>query len=1547
MLALAAALAAAQDTPPALRPLVAGQAVEREIGGVETHLYSIALRQGEFLRVGVEQLGINVKARLCSPSGAELIAVDLLGNVGTEPISYEVLEAGEYQLQVRAAVDSAPSGRYRVTCEVSASATERDRQRLAAERSLAEVVALWRGGGPGQVRAAAAKSRRNIEQWRGVGDKYWLALALDLGGNIHNRLGEWRKALDYHLEAVLLWEAIGRRGWQANTHEKIGQLYRNLNEGQKALDSYDKALRLYEVTQDRNGEADVLNNIGLVYKGDGDRTKALEYYERALAIYKTVADPVDEANTLFNVGRIHASTGERRKALDYYLRAVKLYRTAGDRGREADTLTDVGDTHDALGERQKAIEYYDRALSLYRGDSNRQGEADVLTKLGDSYFSLIERRKALGYHNLAAELYRAGGQRGFEAGAHLTAGNIRYALGEMDKAVDSYRRALSLYKAAGDRRGQATALANIGWGYRRLRERRKAIDHYEQALLLHRADGERNEEAKTLFNIGYVYSDMGDRLKALEQYRRALAVYKAAGNRSGEVQALDEIGIAYDDLGKPREALEYYEQAVELGRGTERGARQPGLLIDLALSYEAVGDKQKALAHYQQALPLYRARGDRMHEARTLADIASLYASLDDSQRALENYEQAVKLHRETGDRGREAGSLMALGDVYSSREDYRKALECYLQALPLWRAEKARGNEAQALDMAAGMYFLLGEKQKAVEHIGLASAVQGEMGDRTGRAQSLAKGGFIYYLIGEKQKALDYFLKSITLLKPSDARTEVATQLLGAGFIFILAGDYDTALEYYRQVFSHGNATGNRMFKAASLIQTGKIYDLLEDDEKAFAFLRQGLSLYRAMGDRDAEAGVKDDIGNFYLSRKSRFKRLSAQLAENKNSVPASTLAFDQFKSDLRADVQRADRLFRQALTHYRAVKNRRGEVSALTNIGVGYHILDDTREALNYLQQALLLLKEAPDQGLEIKVHYRLMLIWDDLSNPQLAILHGKQVVNTLQSFRSQISKLDSGFEQSIARQMTDAYRDLVNLLIRQGRLLEAEQVLGMLKEEEFHRFVRRDDKVARDLLKRVNLSPAEREALEGYDKIAEVIISLAREDSKLEDERLRLPLGRADSLIARQRTIRKQLGHARESLRLYLTRLKEKLGVSDKRVAAVEEGLQAAVGRWGEPRTVVLSTIVGKDGLSIILTTASIQRAYVVDEIEGEKFSEEKLNLLIAEFRAGVMDYRIDPRPSGQKLYNILIKPLEKDLQSAGADTIVWSLDANLRYVPVAALYDARRGYLAERYSNAIITLASHHSLEARPADKDKWRALGLGVSKPVAGFTPLVNVPDELEAIVRDEEKNDQTGLLDGRLLLNEGFTLEALERFLGSFKVIHAATHFSFITGTRSESLESFLLLGSGERLTLESIQKAGTMFSGVELLVLSACDTAAGGKGADGSEVESFGVLAQRAGARTVIATLWPVADASTRELMVGFYQLHGATPDINKAEALRRAQLRLLNGEMEAGGMKARADLAGREQTESAHSTFRTDPRKPYAHPYYWAPFILIGNWR
>jgi CHAT domain-containing protein len=349
------------------------------------------------------------------------------------------------------------------------------------------------------------------------------------------------------------------------------------------------------------------------------------------------------------------------------------------------------------------------------------------------------------------------------------------------------------------------------------------------------------------------------------------------------------------------------------------------------------------------------------------------------------------------------------------------------------------------------------------------------------------------------------------------------------------------------------------------------------------------------------------------------------------------------------------------------------------------------------------------------------------------------------------------------------------------------------------------------------------------------------------------------------------------------------------------------------------VAIYTLVTPERYVAILVTPRVQRAYET------RIKAEELNQKIFALREAVEDPKRDPLPAAKELYRILIpEAMAEDFRQTRAETLMWSLHGPLRYVPVAALHDGKQ-YLIEKYRTAVFTPASNARLKEAP--QAKWRGVAFGVSEAHPGFEALPAVFDELHSIVR--EKPDEPGVLDGKRVMDAQFTRASLDRELAlEYPVVHVASHFQFRPG---DETRSFLLLGDGGELTLADLKVADTIFAGVDLLTLSACSTGLGDvKNSDGSEVESFGVLAQLKGAKAVIASLWPVADQSTGLLMREMYSARESNA-VTKVDALRRAQLRLLNGSIKAEGPEAErgVKVSGAAKKE-----------RDYRHPYYWHPF-------
>ena len=267
--------------------------------------------------------------------------------------------------------------------------------------------------------------------------------------------------------------------------------------------------------------------------------------------------------------------------------------------------------------------------------------------------------------------------------------------------------------------------------------------------------------------------------------------------------------------------------------------------------------------------------------------------------------------------------------------------------------------------------------------------------------------------------------------------------------------------------------------------------------------------------------------------------------------------------------------------------------------------------------------------------------------------------------------------------------------------------------------------------------------------------------------------------------------------------------------------------------------------------------------------------------------------------QQVYNWLIRPIEADLATSGVETLVFVLDGAFRNIPIAALYDGDR-YLTEKYKVALTP--GLQLLNSEPLVSEQLQAFAAGLTQARQGFSALPAVGLELQSIGSE---------VPTEILLNHYFTKSNFKETINNlaFPVIHIATHGQF----SSLAAETFILTWD-DRINVVELDSILRTDEGrknpIELLVLSACQTAVG----DRRAALGLAGVAVRAGARSTIASLWFISDRATAKLMTRFYQ-ELANSDASKAEALRLAQLAVLQ-------------------------------EGQFSHPYYWSAFVLVGNW-
>jgi CHAT domain-containing protein len=330
---------------------------------------------------------------------------------------------------------------------------------------------------------------------------------------------------------------------------------------------------------------------------------------------------------------------------------------------------------------------------------------------------------------------------------------------------------------------------------------------------------------------------------------------------------------------------------------------------------------------------------------------------------------------------------------------------------------------------------------------------------------------------------------------------------------------------------------------------------------------------------------------------------------------------------------------------------------------------------------------------------------------------------------------------------------------------------------------------------------------------------------------------------------------------------------------------------------PGAVVIYPVPLDDRLEIIVGGAGSLRRYATP-VDQETLAAEVQALRRQLSNRTSLDYELH----AETIYDWLIRPIQPFLEETQPETLVFVPSGMLRTIPMGALSDPdTRRFLVEKYPLAIIP--SLTLTDPRPIQRDGMKLLAAGLSESVGGYTALGNVERELEAV-------EET--FPSRSLVNRDFVAARFEREVETrpFGIVHIASHGEFA----DDPSESFLLTYDGE-LSMDRLARAVSTTQyrqdqPLELLTLSACETAAGN---DRAALGLAGI-AVRSGARSALATLWAVEDRAASELVMEFYaQLKD--PATSRAQALQRAQLKLLTLPV-------------------------------FQHPGYWSPFILINSW-
>ncbi|WP_323200229.1 CHAT domain-containing protein [Nostoc sp. UHCC 0251] len=832
---------------------------------------------------------------------------------------------------------------------------------------------------------------------------------------------------------------------------------------------------------------------------------------------------------------------------------------------------------------------------------------------------------------------------------------------------------------------------------------------------------------------------------------------------------------------------------------------------------------------------------------------------------AIKVLQQATAAFKASKDGLQEAMTLSNLSLAYQQLGLWAEAEEAIAQSLKLLQSGENTGTSgersqiiAQSLDVQGQLQLAQGQAEAALTTWQKAADIYQQIGDtarltrnRINSAQALQALGL--YL--QANKILNEVQQTLTSLPDS---LLVATGLRSLGNIRRVVGDLNVS----RLVLGKSLAVAKRVQSpkaiAEAQLSLGNTALAQQDTEAASQYYQQAAAVSVSSITR-IQAHL--NLLSLLLEKKEDKDALalSSQIQSEISNLPPSrssvytrikfAQSLTQLKEKTSIDTPSWLNIAQQlstAIEQAQSLQDQRAESYAMGSLGELYEKTGQFFDAQDLTEKALFIAQSINASDIAYQWQWQLGRILKKKGDIKGAIASYNVAYKTLQSLRGDLVAMNPDVQFSFRENIEPVYRELVELLLR--------SVESSSASVPFEKLDQRDASLQKANAPR---SPSPQEGINQDNlKLARDVIEslqLAELDNFFRSACLN-PTQELDPLV-------------------------------DKK----------------DQRAAVIYPIILPDRLDIILKLPNQDLRHYKTVI-----AQNDVENIITELRKDLLNVTATVRvqQQSQQIYDWLIRPAQTELVNSGIKTLVFVLDGELRNIPMAVLYDKEQEkYLVEKY--AIALAPGLQLLDPKPLRQVQLNALTAGLSekRPVEGkeFPKLENVPRELEEIKSEVSKSEE--------LLNQEFTQTNLQNKLQTvpFSVVHLATHGEF----SSDAEKTFIL--TWDKLVkvkeFDNLLRVSdkNRFSSIELLVLSACQTAEGDKRA----ALGLAGIAMRAGVRSTLATLWSIDDRSTADVMSEFYRQLNA--GVNKAEALQGAQLAIFAKE------KA---------------------------PYLWAPYVLVGNW-
>ncbi len=1096
-----------------------------------------------------------------------------------------------------------------------------------------------------------------------------------------------------------------------------------------------------------------------------------------------------------------------------------------------------------------------------------------------------DTRKSIAKFQQALEVFKRNDSKKDMANTLDWIGSLYSNLREYPKAIENREQALSIFRKIADAKGEGVILEHLGDDCDGLGQPQKAIEYYEQALPIYRRFGEVQPEGNTLAKLGNKLHQTRQDGKAVERYDQALPIFRKLHDEKSEAQILHNMCTSYIDLEQHQKAKEYCENALAIRRKIGDFAGEAATLGNLGVINFTLGEPKSALVNLEKALEFQKKNGDLEGEGRSLTDmgLASLY--LSQYQQALKYFDSALAIHRKRGDAKNEAATLSRTAWTYWQLGQYDKALEYYDKALGIVRRINDLKEECISLSSVGLVYASRGQYQQALESYERALSIARNNDYRQEEAAALHNAGLVYGYMGQYQKALEQYEKASVIDTKIGNVQSVAVIMDSAGSVYNKLGQYQKALDHYDKALAILRKVGAVKEEADSLNHIGETYVHMGKYDDALASFKTGLAINTRIG---VPTGWSNElIGNLLLDR-GELAQAEAYLRHAN-----STLSFARLYL-LKSDYSFAEQIYEEFLDEAEKIKNADSLFAAYTGLGRAYEGMEDYKKAEEYYEK-----------GMKFTEEIRAALLPSERKN----------------FFEVKVY----GFQRSEPAKGLTRVRMKLN------------QAAGSIDSSEVTRARAFSDNIA--LTSKEGSSGVPKQILEKEDELVNKLAALKKQLSKTDK----------DQSPATYANIRQQIQDAEANLNTFVQMLWEK----HKHYASVKYPRPVSLKESAlKQEEYVVVFDVSDDGVGVKLI-----KGKEIAETFYKKWKLDGLEKDVKRFRHCFEEAKLrefDP-DLGQSLYNALLARVVLDVPQ-GAPLVIIP-DGILAILPFEALvvsgkatwkdeggkvYPEGLTYLGDAHpisyyqSITSLTLARTLRSEEKPGSKT------MVIADPV--FEPddprlkaatgqerhklVASLPEKLMSIksqtsITFPRLSQTSELADYLKKLNPAATdlftgMQAKKTILfdkpmTSYGSIVFATHGYFgrdIPGIQEPVLAMTLVDEPKDQDGFLRMSEVMGMKLNANVVALTACQTGLGSN-LSGEGVMSMGRAFQYAGAKSILMSLWSVSESGSVLLVEKFFE------------------------HLNAGKTKLEALGLAREDVRNAG----------FKHPFYWAPFILVGE--